>query len=513
MKPIKLVYLSFLSFSLCVNRNSMTAIELVNDMGMGWNLGNTFECFGTWKDINDPDDQITMWGNVVPTEKMVTSIQKYGFKTVRFPVTWMNFIDEQGSVNKEWMSRVKEVVDWIYNADLYIILNVHHDGVAGNWLSNGKSEIMKYRGLWKTIANEFKDYDRRLVFESMNEVEYKDGNDYDYDTLVTLNQAFVGTVRATGGNNADRLLLLSGANTNLEQTCSDSYRLPKDSANMFAISIHYYLPSQFTVESDKNPWTWTDDNGIVHEITPMTTWGTEADYKEMVRNFEKIKAKYTSQGIPVILGEVGVLTEEQKESTSIREFLQAEFAFSSSYDGVMSCLWDTSKNTAGDMNYYNREEDRWYDEGIQNDLYDISIGNYINPTKYYISTNSETTSEVDSEGNLQVNIGIKTVKNIVFIAKITGTLWECGFGVAGAGSDGQWFGDAHGGQEGVENGDGTYTYTILGSNMSKVPHDYIQVQRWWGNDQITLISLTVEFEESEMTIDYETYKNALNKVK
>ena len=503
-------FFSLLTLSLSVNRNSMTAIELVNDMGLGWNLGNTFECYGTWKEINTPDDQITMWGNIVPTEKMVTSIQKYGFKTVRFPVTWMNFIDDKGNINTEWMSRVKEVVDWIYNADMYIILNVHHDGVSGNWLSNGKSEIMKYRTLWQNIANEFKEYDRRLIFESMNEVEYKEENDYDYDTLVTMTQAFVGTVRATGGNNSDRLLLISGANTNLELTCSDSYRLPKDSANMLAKSIHYYLPSQFTVESDKNPWTWTDDSGIVHEITPMTTWGTEADYKEMVRNFEKMRIKYTSKGIPIILGEVGVLTEEKKEPSSIREFLQTEYALSADYDGIMSCLWDTSKNTAGDMNYYNREEDRWYDESLKDDLYDISIGNYISPTKYYVSSNSEVTDEVDTDGNLKLNIGVKTVKSVIFVAKITGNLWECGFGVAGNGDDGQWFGDTIGGTDGVSNGDGTYTFTVNAEKMSKVPHDYIQVQKWWGNDLITLISLTVIFEDSEMIIDYEAYKNAKN---
>ena len=280
---------------------------------------------------------------------------------------------------------------------------------------------------------------------------------------------------------------------------------------MLAVDIHYYLPPQFTVESDKNPWTWTDENGVVHEITPMTTWGTEADYKEMVTNFETMKAKYTSQGIPVILGEMGVLTEEQKEKTSIREFIRAEYSFSAAYDGIMTCIWDTNKNTAGDMNYYNKEEDRWYDEGIKDDLYDISTGNYVNPTKYLVSSNSESTTVVDSDGNMQLSIGTKTVKNVIFVAKVTGTLWECGFGVAGSGPDNQWFGDSIGGAEGVSNGDGTYTYTVPASKLSKVAHDYIQVQRWWGHDQITLLKLTVEFEGSTMTIDYEAYKKAVGK--
>ena len=140
MKSLYLILLlTLISFSFQKN-----AMETVNDMGLGWNLGNTFDCFGTWKEIETPDDQITMWGNVVPTEEMVVTIQKYGFKTVRFPVTWMNFMDSSGKVDAEWMKRVKEVVDWIINAGMYCILNVHHDGVSGNWLSEGISAKDKY---------------------------------------------------------------------------------------------------------------------------------------------------------------------------------------------------------------------------------------------------------------------------------------------------------------------------------------------------------------------------------
>ena len=382
--------ITLISFSFQKN-----AMETVNDMGLGWNLGNTFDCFGTWKEIETPDDQITMWGNVVPTEEMVVTIQKYGFKTVRFPVTWMNFMDSSGKVDSEWMKRVKEVVDWIIDAGMYCILNVHHDGVAGNWLSEGASQKDKYVTLWKQIATEFKSYDDHLVLESMNEVEYKKGSDFDFTTLHTLTQAFVDTVRGTGGNNAERLLLISGMNTNLEQTCSSGYKMPTDKANKLAISIHYYLPPQFTVESDKEPWTWTDDQGEVHEITPLTKWGTESDYKEMVTNFETMKKAFADKGIPVILGEVGVLTEESKDKASIREFLYAQYSFAAAYDGFMSVLWDTSKNTAGDMNFYNRETDKWYDEKIRDNFVKISEGKYVKPTDYYI----ETISEMEEQNN------------------------------------------------------------------------------------------------------------------
>ena len=504
MKFLSLILLlAMVSLSL-----QLSAIETVNDMGLGWNLGNTFDCFGTWKEIKEPDDQITMWGNPVPTEEQVVTIKKYGFKTVRFPVTWMNFMDDSGKVDKEWMARVKEVVDWIINAGMYCILNVHHDGVSGNWLSKGASEKKKYVTLWTQIANEFKSYDDHLVLESMNEVEYKTDNKFDFTSLYTLTQAFVDTVRETGGNNAERLLLISGMNTNLEQTCSSGYKMPTDKAKKLAISIHYYLPPQFTVESDEQPWTWTDDQGVVHEITPMTKWGSESDYKEMVTNYETMKKVFVDKGIPVILGEVGVLTEQKKEKASIREFLYAQYSFSTAYDGFMSVLWDTSKNTAGDMNFYNREKDEWYDEKIRDNFVNIAKGKYVNPTKYYGNSNKETSTNVDTDGNVQMTIGTKKVKNVIFNAQIKGAeIWEVGFGVASADNTGTWFGNPVGGGDGVKEADGTYTFTV---DVSKEDfNDYVQVQRWWGNEFITINSVTLEFTESAVSLDYKAYKDAV----
>ena len=500
-----ILFIAFLSIAL-----EKTAIETVNDMGIGWNLGNTFDCYGTWKTIKTPDDQITMWGNSVPTEEMVVTIKKYGFNTVRFPVTWMHFMDDKNNVSSQWMSRVKEVVDWIINAGMYCILNVHHDGVSGNWLSVGTTAKSKYIYLWKQIANEFKSYGDHLVFESMNEVEYKTGNSYDFTTLYSLTQAFVDTVRGTGGKNADRLLLISGMNTNLEQTCSSGYKMPTDKAKKLAISIHYYLPPQFAVESDTDPWTWNDEQGLVHVITPMTKWGTESDYKEMVTNFETMKKAFVDKGIPVILGEVGVLTEQKKEPASIREFLLAEFSFSAAYDGFMSILWDTSKKTAGDMNFYNRETDKWYDDKIKDNFVKISTGKYVNPTNYFTTASSETSTSADAYGNIQISIGKKKVRKVSFKAKITGAeKWEVGFGVASSDSSGEWFGDPVGGSDGEKQSDGLYLYSLDVSG--KDFNDYVQVQKWWGNNNIEIVSATVEFEGSGSTFDYKAYKAALSK--
>ena len=101
-----------------------SAMEIVNEMGIGYNLGNLFNCFNSsLGQIKNPDYQITLCGNAIPTKKMISSIKKYGFKTIRFPVTWMHFMDDSGKVNSLWMSRVKEVVGWIIEYNMYCILN------------------------------------------------------------------------------------------------------------------------------------------------------------------------------------------------------------------------------------------------------------------------------------------------------------------------------------------------------------------------------------------------------
>ena len=202
-----------------------TAMETVNDMGIGYNLGNSFESFNISVKINNPDDQITLWGNEVPTKDLISNIKKYGFKTIRFPVTWMNFMDNNGNVNLDWMHRVKEVVNWIIKSNMYCILNVHHDGMTGQWLSEGIKSKDKFIYLWKQIANEFKNFNEHLIFESMNRLLFIYDYEYNYPILVALTQAFVDTIRNSGGNNQKRLLIISGADANLGYTCSPKYKI------------------------------------------------------------------------------------------------------------------------------------------------------------------------------------------------------------------------------------------------------------------------------------------------
>ena len=140
----------------------------------------------------------------------------------------------------------------------------------------------------------------------------------------------------------------------IQATCSTEYKIPKDPINKLAISIQYFNPYEFT-SMESNEYEY-------ESYLSVDKWGKEADYKELIDNFISLKDFYIDKGIPVIITEVGVLTEENKEIDSIREYLYALFSLSNEYEGIMACLWDTSNRNKGKMNYYNRETDEWYDK-------------------------------------------------------------------------------------------------------------------------------------------------------
>ena len=292
--------LNYLSIS-----KKQSAFDIVNDMGLGYNLGNSFDSYAPLKQIQYPDEQITLLGNPIPTKHIIKKIKNNGFKTIRFPVTWSNFIDDFGKINSEWLFRVKEVVNWINEYNMYCILNLYHDGKNENWLSNGIVAKEKYINLWAQIADEFRDYDELLIFESMNNVKYYVLNNYkyvfDYKLFLNFTQAFIDTVRNSGAKNKERLLVIAGAANDLEITCTKEYLIPKDPYNKFAISINYYLPFDFTSGEYENLYSYQDK------------WGNDGQYDELITNFDSMKSFFIDKGIPIIINEVGVLTEEKKK--------------------------------------------------------------------------------------------------------------------------------------------------------------------------------------------------------
>ena len=263
------------------------AFEIVRKMGMGYNIANTFDSFSYYNELYTPDEQIGLNGNIAPTKDMIKKIKKYGFKTIRFPVTWMYFIDDKGNIKPEWMEKVKEVIDIIIREKLYCILNVHGDGYNINWLSIGMEVKDRYINLWSQIANEFKDYNEYLIFESMDEVFFYNYTNFNFDfsTLINLNQAFVDTIRNSGGKNIERLLIIAGANDELDLTCSSNYKIPVDLSNKLAISIHYFVPIDFVYDFYYEPFNFTDNDGFTFTYGPKLEWGNSREYLKGFTNY------------------------------------------------------------------------------------------------------------------------------------------------------------------------------------------------------------------------------------
>ncbi len=489
-------------FSIKINKNAM---DIVNDMGIGWNLGNTFDSYSPFEEMKTPDDQITSWGNNPPNKKIFLKIKKYGIKTIRFPVTWMHFMDNSGKVKEEWLARVKEVVLWITKARMYCILDVHHDGSEENWLAEGMNAKQKFDYLWTQIANEFKDFNEYLIFEGMNDSV---GENFDYITTLTFSQSFIDIVRNSGGNNGNRLLIIPGIKKDFDLTCTKGYKIPIDPSNKFAISVHYYIPTSFTVERDDRPWNFTDENGE-HSINPLTKWGDENDYKVMFTNFETMKEIYIKKGIPVVITETGVLTEQKKNPDSIRQFIFSEFIFSADYNGVMSCLWDNSKKKYGDMNYYDRENDEWFDKQIGENFKIISKGKFVKPSKFFEPSNIDIIRTPIPEGHMHIKIGPReNILKVSFNVKLTTNIHSVGFGLCSINSSGDWYGAPIAGSLGEKIYDGTYTYTIDASNRDF--NNYIEIQKWWGIQYITFNYLRVDFKQNYNFFDYSEYIKQVN---
>ena len=478
------------------------AMETVNDMGMGWNLGNTFESYGSFENIKTPDDQIKYWGNKVPKRELFQNIKKYGFKTIRLPVTWLHFIDKFGNINSDWLFRVKEVVSWIVKEKMYCILNIHYDGAGGNWLSEGIKAKDKFTNIWTQLANEFKSFDEHLIFESMNDIE----NYADYLNVHTLNQAFIDTVRNSGGKNGDRLLIISGINKDFETTCTHKYKIPIDPSNKIAISMHYYYPGAFTTNPEDNPWTYYDETGL-KIVEPLSTWGLEVNYKDMFTNFQFMKTMFIDKNIPVVITETGVLTEKKKEKQSIRDYLYFIFALSADTDGIMACLFDNSNS--GEMRYYDREQDRWYDEAIEQNFKEIAQEKYKKPKDFFVLSNRETVTSLASDGKMKIKIGTRKVKKAIFnFMSFNDDPRSYVFGIYSWDKNNKYVYVKVTGLDAEKKFDGSYQFIVDVSKMDS--NDEIGIEKWWGSDKYIIKYFTIELDKDYKVFNYNEYKTYLS---
>lgn len=316
--------------------------EIAADINAGWNLGNTLDAHADWiteMTSGTPTDFETAWCNPVTTKAMMEDIKAAGFNAVRVPVTWKQHMDSSGTVDKEWMDRVQEVVDYVIESDMYCILNVHHDTGEGGWLKATESCVNeqgeKFSYLWTQIAERFKDYGSKLLFESFNEI-LDDTNNWDYagseatKAVNDLNQIFVDTVRKTGSKNATRCLVVNTYAANTIAGNLDDFILPNDSAdNSLIVEVHYYHPYKYSTVDYPDSRTWLEENGRS---------GINGTLYNLYEHF-------TSKGVPVIIGEFGAAN---KENTADRcEYANYLVTKAKEY-GIKCFWWDTGGYTTPD---------------------------------------------------------------------------------------------------------------------------------------------------------------------
>jgi endoglucanase len=470
-------------------------------MGLGYNLGKTYNCCSSVDEKNILYEEIKIWGTILPTKKMINKIKKCGFKTIRFQILYSNLTD---IINSEWIIRIKEIVNWIVKDGMYCILCVNHD--QNFWISGGQSSKDNYINFWKQVANQFIDNDEHLIFETFSEL------DIDFLNLELLNftQDFIDTIRNSYGYNKERLLIIPEMTTEYEINNNYYLEMPKDPSNKTAVSLHYYFPFEILDEYEIEPLDWYDKFGFLYEALPITKWGSEYDYKQIMEKMELLKSIFINNGIPVILGEVGILSKYNSNISSNREFLYTLFSLTKEINGIMACLWDNSEKISEYNNYYNRETNIWNDEIIRKNIFKISKDNELKLSDYYITTNLEVIySYLDFYYS---NISNKKLLKIIINAKIFGIIGiDFDILITYVNKENKWIDLFLTKKEGKKQYDGTTTFKVDVSSEDLNNEIYVMILEEEVNKNIFINKVTFEYKEYFTYFDYASYKNSILK--
>ena len=339
MKKLTIITLiSLLSLSVKAMDHDLDAQTWCKNVVMGWNLGNALESEGTE----------TSWGNPATTREMIQAVKAQGFNAIRVPVRWGQHCDMTTmTVDEKWMARVKEVVDWCLAEDMYVIINTHHDLWLEHYPTNDKKEELngKLRKLWTNIATAFADYDGRLAFAGLNEVNAKGDweltpTQENFDVTNSFNQTFVDAVRATGGNNAKRNLIVQSYRCNPSMGLSNLVVPTDPTSKRLSVEFHYYDPYSYCSGADGcyNYWGIAfSDKGTV---TP------DGNEKSLANFFLTLREKWWEQGLGVVIGEYGcschyTSSDKQTQEDNMQYYMKC-LVSEARKNGFAAFVWDNN---------------------------------------------------------------------------------------------------------------------------------------------------------------------------
>lgn len=346
---------------------AITARVIVNSMGFGWNLGNTLDANddgGNWGNNNGGEE--SDWGlKNTASDALFQKIKDSGMKSVRIPISWHNHVNNSMEIDSEWMNHVKEVVNMAYSKGLFVIINIHHDNYNKQNSSNISEKLGDNAGfslyaddkvksslfiqkIWSQVATEFKDYDGHLVFETLNEPRMV-GGDHEWNCssnsdnwkcnlcrsyfsiINDFNQLAVNTIRATGGNNANRVIMfpayVAAPYAAINAKNAGIFTIPSDPNtvnNRLALSVHMYTPYNFAM----NPDGHSDF--------------TDGDKSELSQHFTDLNTTFISQEIPVVIGEMGATN---RNNPTERKNWFTYYLGLCKDNGVAAILWDNGNYT------------------------------------------------------------------------------------------------------------------------------------------------------------------------
>jgi endoglucanase len=315
-----------------------TAQQVAGQMTLGWNIGNTMEA----------QCGETAWGNPQVSQTLINAVKAAGFNAVRIPAAW-DCHASNGVIDANWIARVKQVVDYAYNQNMYVVLNIHWDD---GWLeehplySYQQAVNQKQNAYWTQIANYFKNYNEHLLFAGTNEVHanYNTPTTENITVQQSYNQTFVNAVRATGGNNSSRTLVVQTYNTN-PQFGLDYFSLPSDSASSrLMVEIHFYDPYDFTINPTGPCLAW----GQPYPQYSQCSWAQEPYVDDL---FSRVKNKWVGAGIPVMIGEYAAAQRSNLNEAS-RLYWHEYVNRAAKVNGIKTFLWDTG-NSSGVFNRSN----------------------------------------------------------------------------------------------------------------------------------------------------------------
>lgn len=377
-----------------LSSSEVDAAKIVNSMRFGWNLGNTLDANDDKTNWNaQKKGEEIDWGlKNTASDKLFQKLCDSGIKTVRIPISWHNHVDSNMTINSAWMKHVKEVVDMAYTKGLFVIINIHHDNYNGtgslgskagfSLMDEDKSQSEAFvTKIWTQVAKTFKDYDGHLVFETLNEPRVvggshewnctenswtcKDCKKY-FSIINELNQKAVDSIRATGGNNANRIIMfpayVAAPYAAIKAKNADIFKIPSDTGTVnkrLALSVHMYTPYNFAM----NPNGHADFK--------------DSDKTELAGHFTDLNSTFIAKGIPVVIGEMG--------ATNRNNFADRK-AWFSNYLGlckkynVAAVLWDNGNETnpndpAEAFGYMNRKAGtpNWFTDSHVSELIDAAV--------------------------------------------------------------------------------------------------------------------------------------------